>query len=251
MKFRLSLLTALVGLVSCSDTDPAAAPADGGAGSETWAFLVDSYDSDGDGRITAEEHGRTPRSFQRLDRDKDGFVTAADFERRPRAGRRKAENRAVQLIGRYLQLDEDSGRLGAEELGTAFARQDTDTDGLLSEEEFRCGQLGAGTWAAERNPEVARLLEDVDPWEGLLTALDADGDDAVSREELLGFHLRRGGGQPWVWDIPTEDDLVAQRPLVGQPAPDFTLTPLEGGVPVTLSSFEGDQPVALIFGSYT
>ena len=41
----------------------------------------------------------------------------------------------------------------------------------------------------------------------------------------------------------------ALRP--GDPAPDFALEPRGGGAPVSLSSFRGRQPVALVFGSYT
>jgi hypothetical protein len=37
----------------------------------------------------------------------------------------------------------------------------------------------------------------------------------------------------------------------GQMAPDFTLAPRDGGVPIMLSSYRGKQPVALVFGSYT
>jgi hypothetical protein len=37
----------------------------------------------------------------------------------------------------------------------------------------------------------------------------------------------------------------------GQPAPDFALKPLDGGAPVRLSSFHGQRPVVLVFGSYT
>jgi hypothetical protein len=37
----------------------------------------------------------------------------------------------------------------------------------------------------------------------------------------------------------------------GDPAPDFSLEPRGGGAAVTLSSFRGKSPVALIFGSYT
>ena len=41
----------------------------------------------------------------------------------------------------------------------------------------------------------------------------------------------------------------ALRP--GSLATDFTLEPRGGGAPVTLSSFRGKSPVALVFGSYT
>ena len=37
----------------------------------------------------------------------------------------------------------------------------------------------------------------------------------------------------------------------GDTAPDFTLKQMDGKEAVTLSSFQGERPVALIFGSYT
>jgi hypothetical protein len=38
---------------------------------------------------------------------------------------------------------------------------------------------------------------------------------------------------------------------VGDPAPDFTLRTADGTASVRLSSFRGDRPVVLVFGSYT
>ena len=38
---------------------------------------------------------------------------------------------------------------------------------------------------------------------------------------------------------------------VGDDAPDFTLSSPDGETDTTLSDFEGNKPVALIFGSYT
>lgn len=38
---------------------------------------------------------------------------------------------------------------------------------------------------------------------------------------------------------------------VGDRAPDFSLAPNDGGSPVWLSSFRGERPAVLIFGSYT
>ena len=37
----------------------------------------------------------------------------------------------------------------------------------------------------------------------------------------------------------------------GELAPDFALTPVDGGAKVQLSSLRGKMPVVLIFGSYT
>ena len=51
---------------------------------------------------------------------------------------------------------------------------------------------------------------------------------------------------PRMWRWARRGDLVP-----GAPAPDFTL-PRHGGTDrVTLSSFRGDRPVVLVFGSYT
>jgi hypothetical protein len=40
-------------------------------------------------------------------------------------------------------------------------------------------------------------------------------------------------------------------PAIGADAPDFTLPRLGSAEPVQISSFRGQRPVALIFGSYT
>jgi predicted RNase H-like nuclease len=40
-------------------------------------------------------------------------------------------------------------------------------------------------------------------------------------------------------------------PKVGEPAPDFCLKRLSSEAQVRLSSFQGQQPVAMVFGSYT
>ncbi len=50
-----------------------------------------------------------------------------------------------------------------------------------------------------------------------------------------------------------EWQLVHDRrsPKVGDLAPDFELADSEGANPIRLSTFRGDRPVALVFGSYT
>ncbi|HDN05082.1 MAG TPA: hypothetical protein ENF27_04015 [Chloroflexi bacterium] len=40
-------------------------------------------------------------------------------------------------------------------------------------------------------------------------------------------------------------------PRLGDSAPDFELRDIQGEDPIRLSSFRGDKPVALIFGSFT
>jgi hypothetical protein len=50
---------------------------------------------------------------------------------------------------------------------------------------------------------------------------------------------------------PRKDTRREGKYKVGDMAPDFKLATLDGKQQVTLSSFRGKRPVALIFGSYT
>lgn len=43
----------------------------------------------------------------------------------------------------------------------------------------------------------------------------------------------------------------AAAPKVGDPAPDFGLRDVNGEDPIRLSSFRGQKPIVLIFGSFT
>ena len=51
--------------------------------------------------------------------------------------------------------------------------------------------------------------------------------------------------------MPAQKKLNAKAPRVGDMAPDFILYDIEGKNSVTISSFRGKKPVALVFGSYT
>lgn len=257
MSSRIFSIGALASVLSCGQTEtppdgevsqvPTAAP---GAYESPLAYLLDRYDSNGDGAVSWDEHHRTAQAFARLDRDGNGLVDSADYVAAPAKGSRMRDERAALLIGAYLQQDENGSLLTSEELGRTFEAYDSNGDGLLDEEEFRCGALAPAPGPLLESARARALLKDVDPWTGLLAGVDADADGSLSRSEVLVFHERRGGGAPWVWqeELPSEQAL---RPLMGLPAPDLTLAPLDGGASVTLSSFEGDRPVALIFGSYT
>ncbi len=95
----------------------------------------------------------------------------------------------------------------------------------------------------------------------LFERLDVDRDGKITAEDSSpsgrggrrGFDPRRGRGA----DRPRKERGSRKNPKgeaarsVGSMAPDFELEPPSGGHPVRLSSFRGDRPVALIFGSYT
>ena len=48
-----------------------------------------------------------------------------------------------------------------------------------------------------------------------------------------------------------QKQLNAAAPNVGDLAPDFELMDVNGENPIRLSSFQGQKPVALVFGSFT
>jgi len=46
---------------------------------EVWKLLQEKYDTDQDGSISLEEHGRGEKAFQNLDRNQDGAITVEDM----------------------------------------------------------------------------------------------------------------------------------------------------------------------------
>jgi hypothetical protein len=88
--------------------------------------------------------------------------------------------------------------------------------------------------------------------EGVRAQLEAQG---MSLQGLTLEDLRDAMSHPKaVEEVAQVMALEAKSVQAGDPAPDFSLPRLGGakaGDRVTLSSFFGSRPVALIFGSYT
>ncbi len=71
--------------------------------------------------------------------------------------------------------------------------------------------------------------------------------------EAFGNVMKRTGPAPFLL-FPFESmwkNARAGKVAIGDAAPDFTLPLLDRSGSVTMSSFQGAKPVALIFGSYT
>lgn len=212
-----------------------------------WEYLADRYDADGDGRILREEYPRSEEKFRRLDRDGDGVLTRDDFARRAR-GMRDARAIAGAVLARYVFAEPE--RLDRRALAAAFAKADSDKDRTLSREEFdslvpervrgRMDRFRFLLEALDRDADGAIGLDELEAW---FEVADRDGDGVLAGAEMPSAGGRRGRGER-----PGRPEPLAR---VGEPAPDFTLKPPDGGEPVTLSSFAGKKPVALIFGSYT
>ena len=48
--------------------------------SEAWKKLLERFDKDADGKISASEFDRGPRVFKRLDKNGDGFIDESEFK---------------------------------------------------------------------------------------------------------------------------------------------------------------------------
>lgn len=110
--------------------------------------------------------------------------------------------------------------IGAEALQLLLAKYDADKDGRITRKEY-----------PRTDEAFANLDRDRDG------AIDAKDLDVAPQRPAAQAQARRA---------------EAKLPKVGDPAPDFAL-PMLGmkDTEVKLSSFAGDRPVALIFGSYT
>jgi len=194
-----------------------------------------------------------------LDRDDDGVLSIADFPDLDAESFRGFyhDQRALRVIGAHFQADEDMAELRLDELEWMITTYDLDHDDMIDAGEFAAG-------AEEYRREIddgddsgteRAMMGDYDPWEVLLEAVDDDDDGRLSAQELMGFFDERGGGDQ-VLSMRGEASEQSRRPdssgvPEGEMAPDFSLEPPDGGERVTLSSFRGKKPVALVFGSYT
>ena len=174
-------------------------------------MLGRAADSDEDGAVSAKEWKAFLGS---LEASEDGVIPSEKIANLiPERARGRGRNMADRMA-RMLDRDDD-GQLELSDLQMIFASLDGDEDGALSSDELG-GSFGGPS--GRRRPG------------------DDDGD-------------RRGG------DRPRGDRDRADSegpPQAGDTAPDFTLPFADDTKKtVSLSSFAGKRPVALIFGSYT
>lgn len=207
-----------------------------------WRYLAATYDADQDGRVTAEEHGRGPEVFARLDHDQDGALTPADFR-----GPTPMDRLLARLfLMRHLSPpapDAPPGPPGppdADALARGFAAVDADGDGRLSRAEVE--RELARPRPHSRVPPVPR---GVHLHAALRASVDADADGYLALDEWQDFvaGLARAP-RPAPRPAPT-------GPRPGEPAPDFELPLRDGSGRVRLSEVLARRPVALLFGSWT
>jgi Ca2+-binding EF-hand superfamily protein len=219
------------------------------------SYLLQKYDANHDGRVDRDEYQRADQSFDRLDGNGDGAIDGQDFKDSEGRGRMMTVMLARRLIMMYFQGDEERDSLALAEMRQSIAAYDASGDGVLERSEFE-------KIADERKVEppesrasmIKRALEETTPWEAIAEGVDSDDDLRLTEDELVAFFRRFDDGDE-VWQPRGRGRGAASRPMSGPPegemAPDFELQPPDGGATVKLSSFRGNLPVALIFGSYT
>ena len=236
------------------------------------SYLLEKYDGDGDGRIARSEYDRENDRFDRLDSDGDGFITDDDFQRGGGGMMARMGSMRIQrVIAGYFQDDAQLSSITLDELERSYSEFDANDDEIIDRDEFaklapsRKVELPGGD-----SPMMQRMLGDIDPWDTILENVDADEDGNLARSELLAYFNENAEDGEWVIRNPMrghgggrgnrqrgggDDSQGYVEPtdgaMIGDMAPNFTLSPPDGGRTVSLSSYRNNLPVALIFGSYT
>jgi len=223
-----------------------------------WEHVRTKYDADGDGVVSIEEYDRDGVQFAQLDLDNDGKLSTADFSRELSPTAPMLRMRIFRVLANYFQTDEDPSKFSMGELAEAFGIYDEDGDGAIAAEEFSAHAAERRRALLDEGSDFARvIMADIQPFEELVAELDEDGDGALNDDELITFFEARDEQRSGVLALPVAQEAErsggkwTSGALAGEPAPDFTLEPPDGGAQTTLSSFRGSKPVALIFGSYT
>ncbi len=184
-------------------------------GQRVWERISQRHDQNNDGQVTADE---VPADrFSRMDRNGDGVVTAADFEdlegRIGRQGRR-GHRGPDRMAGIAAAADADkSGTVTQAEWAEFVGGIDTNTDGLVSEEELK---------AHREAHQKAMGFERPEGHEGgkhharhrKMGFMDTDGDGVLETEDLNAAFTkldRNGDGELSEADRPKRGDRDRKR----------------------------------------
>ncbi|MEX1229763.1 MAG: deiodinase family protein [Planctomycetaceae bacterium] len=97
-----------------------------------WEHVAKSYDTDGDGKVSASEFTGSKGDFARLDRDGDGSLNETDFD----WSEHSLSRSPGQML--FMQADRDgNGKLTSEEFAGLFKSLDRDEHGFVSLDELK------------------------------------------------------------------------------------------------------------------
>lgn len=182
----------------------------------------------------------------------------------------KAQTRFTALA-MIPELDRDhDGKLARAEFpgsNADFSRLDRDRDGSISPADFEFpghaltptpGMMLFAMADRDGNGRVSSA-----EFEAIFQRLDADGQGFLSQDDLQSLFSmggRRGASSSPSGPSRTtlirglfgqEIGSLQPGPAIGEPAPDFHLTTVDGKGSVTLSKLIGPKPVVLVFGNFT
>ena len=152
----------------------------GGDPAQRWQMMLQRFDQNADGQLTADEFQGPERVFKLLDQNADGAVTADEADRfHAGQGERGAdgERRGFSFEALLQNADKDGdGKISAEEWPgrpEMFQRLDPDGDGFMTAEE-----------AAQLQQQMPQQRGDrPDPGQIFIRMLDKNGDGQVSNSE--------------------------------------------------------------------
>lgn len=178
-----------------------------------WDYVRGRFDSNQDATVNESEFTGSSEDFSRLDRNEDRQLTEADFD----WSKHSLTPHPGFIL--FFMADRDAnGKLTREEFLNLFEQLGAGDDGYLAMDDLRERFIPSST----APPSSDRDKRPDKPSRSTLI-------QALKSQEL-------GGLQP--------------GPNLNDPAPDFTLTTLDGKQ-VTLSKEFGEKPIVLIFGNFT
>jgi hypothetical protein len=181
-----------------------------------WQWLKAHCEKDDAGAIRRQDFCGPRDLFDRLDRNHDGTLTQADFDWSDRSPY-------------YREVGPSSNW---------FRAADKNSNGKISRAEW-----------LEIFDRAAKGKDFLSP-EDLREAFPL----STPRQAAASPASRSGGPTPWTLAkgvLTGELGSIFEGPRIGQPAPDFTLTTVDGKKTVHLADHLGKKPVILIFGSFT
>jgi len=123
---------------------------------------------------------------------------------------------AIMAIMLYFQEGDRIQVLTAAELAAGFTAYDADRNDIVDQAEFSDRAPLREASIPEEGSVLVTMLEDVDPWMAIVEQVDADGDAALARTELVHY-FEENAGEDGIWDFSGPGDDADEGSMSGPP----------------------------------